>query len=152
MLFLLFGLAMNTRAKVLILNEDGAGLLLCQQALAAAGFSVLTTQTRDQLFAILTQQMIDVVLLECCSAEEIKLIGSIKAQWPDTQVVVATDSPSLANAKRAMGLGAYDYLAKPVLLGDICVAVQLAAVQKKWALHRITGQILIPSIHCGESS
>ena len=148
-LFVLLGFAMNTNAKVLIMNEDEAALYSRQRVLAAAGFSVLTTKTRNQLFDILTQQAIDVVLMETClpGADGPELVGAIKAQWPDTQIVVANESASLADAKEAIRLGAYDYLVKPVLFAEICGAVQRAAMQKKWALHRIPGRVSIPSIH-----
>lgn len=89
------------------------------------------------------------VLMETCSsgADGPELIRAIKAQWSDTQIVVATESASLADAKEAIRRGAYDYLAKPVLLDEICGAVQRAAMQKKWTLQRIPGRVSIPSIH-----
>lgn len=48
-LFVLLGFAMNTNAKVLIMNEDEAALYFLYRVLAVAGFSVLTAKTRNQL-------------------------------------------------------------------------------------------------------
>ncbi len=143
------GSTMKTSTNVLIFNDDEAALCSRQWGLAAAGFSVLTTRTRKQLFDILNQQAIDVVLMETClpDADGAVLIKAIKAQCPDTQIVVTTEYESLEAAKEAIRLGAYDYLVKPILLDEIRGVVQRAAMQKKWALHRIPGRVSIPSIH-----
>ena len=115
-LFVLLGFAMNIHAKVLIMNEDHAALCSSKRVLAAAGFSVLTARARSELIEILTQQTIDVVLMDTClpSAEVAELIRAINAQWPATQIIVATESASMADAKEAIRLGAYDYLVKPI--------------------------------------
>ncbi len=139
----------NANANVLIVNDDEAALCSRQWELAVSGCSVLTTRTRKQLFDILNQQAIDVVLMETSlpDADGAALIKAIKAQYPDTQIVVTTEFESLEAAKEAIRLGAHDYLVKPILLDEIRRVVQRAAMQKKWALHRIPGQVSIPSIH-----
>ena len=153
-LFVLIGFAMNTNANVLIVNENEAALFSRQQVLAAAGFSVLTARTRSDLFDVLTQQAIDVVLMDSFlpGVDGPRLIGTVKTQWPDTQIVVATESDSVSDAKEAIRLGASDYLVKPVLFDEIIGAVQRAALQKKWTLHLIAGEVPIAPIQRGKPS
>ena len=153
-LFVLLGFAMNTYAKVMITNENEAASGSVHRVLVAAGFTVLTARTRHELFDLLTQQEVDVVLLESflASSEGPELIRTIKAQWPDTQIVVATEYVSVAQAKESIRLGAHDYLVKPLELAEICGAVQRAALQKKWTLHLIAGEVPIASIQRGKPS
>jgi ActR/RegA family two-component response regulator len=51
-------------------------------------------------------------------------------------VVIITGYPTIETAKQAVGLGAYDYLAKPVGPDDVIKAANGAMTRKKWALHR----------------
>ena len=145
---------MNTHAKVLITNENDVASDFRERVLTAAGFTVRTASTRNELFDLLTQQAIDVVLMESflASSEGPELIRTIKAQWPDTQIVVATESACVADAKEAIRLGASDYLVKPLDFDEICGAVQRAALQKKWTLHLIAGEVPIASIQRGKPS
>ena len=44
----------------------------------------------------------------------IEFVRQIKAQWPETEVLVMTAYGSIETAVEAMRLGAYDYIAKPI--------------------------------------
>ncbi|TRZ69305.1 MAG: response regulator [Rhodocyclaceae bacterium] len=59
---------------------------------------------------------------------------AIKQRWPDCEVVIVTDHPSIETATVAIRLGAYDYLPKPVRPERLLQAAQEAVAHKQWAL------------------
>ena len=68
--------------------------------------------------------------------EGLGVLQSIKERWPESEVVVVTGYPSIETAKEAVKLGAYDYLAKPVVPDAVLRATTGAWMQKRWALQR----------------
>jgi DNA-binding NtrC family response regulator len=64
------------------------------------------------------------------------LLKTLKARWPDSEVVVITGYPSVDTAKEAIRLGACDYLAKPLAPGEVIAAANSAMEQKHWTLRR----------------
>ena len=133
---------MNSNAIVLVIDDDESVLRSYREALAGGDFTLQSARNVSEALGILAHQAIDVVLMEYLmpGADGLAVLRDIKAQWPDTEVVVITGSSSLERAKEAIRLGAYDFLAKPVSPQEISQAAEHAAIQKRWVLHRITSQ------------
>jgi DNA-binding NtrC family response regulator len=133
---------MNSNAIVLVIDDDESVLRSYREALAGGDFTLQSASNVSEALGILAHQAIDVVLMEYLmpGADGLAVLRDIKAQWPDTEVVVITGSSSLERAKEAIRLGAYDFLAKPVSPQEISLAAEHAAIQKRWVLHRITSQ------------
>jgi two-component system response regulator HydG len=81
----------------------------------------------------------DVVLLDLRmpGMDGVAVLGTIKQQWPETEVIVITGYPALETAKQAIKLGAYDYLAKPVGPDEVVSAANGAIAHKRWALRSV---------------
>ena len=82
------------------------------------------------------QHASDVVLLDLRmpDIDGMDVLETIKNRWPESEVVVITGFPSIESAKRAVRLGAFDYLAKPVGPEEVIKAANDAFVQKRWVL------------------
>ena len=78
----------------------------------------------------------DVVLLDLRmpGPDGLSVLETIKQKWPDAEVVVITGYPTVDSAKKAVRLGAYDYLAKPVGPDEVIQAARGALLRKQWAL------------------
>ncbi|HMK71375.1 MAG TPA: response regulator, partial [Xanthobacteraceae bacterium] len=64
-------------------------------------------------------------------------LRTIKQKWPESEVVIVTGYPSIASAKEAVRLGAFDYVAKPVGPQEVIDVTDAAMTRKRWALHRV---------------
>jgi len=53
-------------------------------------------------------------------------------------VVIITGYPTVASAKEAVRLGAYDHVAKPVAPQDVISVTDGAMAHKQWALRRVS--------------
>jgi two-component system response regulator AtoC len=91
----------------------------------------------EEALRAMEQQRFDVVLLDLRmpGTDGISVLRAIKQRWPESEVVVITGYPTIETAKKAVQLGAYDYLAKPVGPADVIDAAGRAMTQKKWTLH-----------------
>jgi len=65
------------------------------------------------------------------------VLKTIKARWPDSEVVMITGYPNVETAKEAVRCGAFDYLAKPVAPDAVIHAARSAALRKRWALRPV---------------
>ena len=55
------------------------------------------------------------------------VIQKIKHERPDTQVILLTGHGSFEDAQKGMRAGAFDYLVKPVDIGDLVRMLRIAA-------------------------
>jgi DNA-binding NtrC family response regulator len=85
------------------------------------------------------QRPFDVVLLDVWKSgfDGLAVLRSIKQKWPESEVVIITGNPTVASAKEAIRLGAYDYVAKPIGPEEVISLTAGAMTQKNWAMHRV---------------
>jgi DNA-binding NtrC family response regulator len=78
----------------------------------------------------------DLVLLDLRmpGMDGLSVLKALKRNWPESEVVVITGFPSVASAKQAVQLGAFDYLAKPVGPEEVIGAARNALTHKQWTL------------------
>ena len=75
----------------------------------------------------------DVVVLDVRMPEEdgIEILRAIKTHHPLVEVILLTGHASLSVAREGMGLGAFDYLMKPINIDDLLFKLQDAYEKKK---------------------
>ena len=61
----------------------------------------------------------------------IELLGKVKAEYPDTLVIIITAYGSIESAVKAMRIGATDYLLKPFKPEQLSLVMERISVQKK---------------------
>jgi DNA-binding NtrC family response regulator len=83
--------------------------------------------------AHLTEQTVDVVLLDVRMPEMdgIETLRTIKSRHPLVEVILLTGHASLTVAREGIGLGAFDYLLKPINIDDLLHKLQDAYEKKK---------------------
>ena len=129
---------MDEKTKILVVDDEEIVRLSHIRALASAHCKVEVVPDGNEALRIMEQRPADVVLLDLRmpGMDGMAVLKTIKQRWPETEVVIITGYPTIATAKEAVRLGAYDYLAKPIGPDDVINVANGAMTQKKWALHR----------------
>ena len=132
---------MNTKAKILIVDDEEVVRLSYMRILAGTNCNVKAVSTWTQIAQLMQQDPFDVVLLDLRMPEMdgITVLKALKQRWPESEVIIITGYPTLESAKEAVALGAYDYLTKPVGPDQVIDASNAAMQHKRWALHSDTG-------------
>lgn len=110
---------MDKRQPLLIVEDDPA--LLKQLKWSLSDYECLLASDKDQAMAQVRRHAPAVVTLDLGLPPKpdspdvgLDVLREVLALAPDTKVVVMTGQNDRANALKAIGLGAYDFLAKPV--------------------------------------
>ena len=108
----------EARRPVLIVEDDPA--LQVQMKWAFDAYEVAVASNREEAIAQLRHVEPAVVTLDLGLppdsdgvSEGFKTLGQILELAPDTKVIVLTGQNDVANARRAVSEGAYDFFAKP---------------------------------------
>ena len=112
-------------ARVLVVDDDAEMVALIERGLTRRGFTVLTAGGGDAAFAALTTEDVDVVVtdLQMAGLDGLALTERVVANRPGLPVIVLTAFGSMAAAIGAIRAGAYDFIAKPVELDALALAV-----------------------------
>jgi len=129
---------MENRIRVLVVDDEEVVRLGYWRVLSADGFRVKAASNGPEALNMMVGDPFDVVLLDMRmpGMDGMDVLRVIKERWPQSEVVVVTGYPSIETAKEAVKLGAYDYLAKPVVPEAVIKAATGAWMQKRWAIQR----------------
>ncbi len=123
-------------AKVLIADDDQAQRRIAASILKGEGHEILEAGSAEEALERLQQRPCEVVLTDMRMPGQggLHLLESAMKLTPAPEVVVVTAFGSVDTAVKAMRLGAYDYLNKPLDKDELVLLVQRAA--EKSALRR----------------
>lgn len=118
--------------KVLVVDDDEIVRLSHMRTLAGQSCDLEAVRGGTQALDSMQKRPADVVLLDLRMPEMdgLAVLQAIKAQWPQTEVVVITGYPSVYTAREAVKLGAFDYLAKPVSPDKLVEVANAAMAQR----------------------
>ena len=130
---------MNALHKVLVVDDDPVVRKSFDRVLSGKGYAVITAENGEEAIRKLNEEKYDVVYtdIRMPGMSGLEVAEEIKAKRPWTPVVIITGYPTVASAKEAVRLGAYDYLAKPIGPQDVINVTDSAITRKTWALQRI---------------
>src|SRR6516162_8852930 len=101
---------------VLVVDDDESLRRVTQVQLEEEGYTVATAAGGEDALAILRQQPQDLVItdLSMPGISGVELLRRIRAEYPETAVLLITAFGTVESAVEAIKLGAYDYITKPV--------------------------------------
>ena len=130
---------MSDKDRILIVDDDEVVRWSYLRSLQSVSCNVAAASDGEEALQTMEQNPVDVVLLDMRmpGQDGLSVLRAIKQKWPESEVVIITGYPTVASAKEAVRLGAYDYVAKPVGPQDVINLADSAAKRKRWALRRV---------------
>ena len=119
--------------RVLVVDDDPEMVALLDRGLVRRGYQVLTAPSGEATLRCLDTEDVAVVItdLNMAGLGGLALTERIVANRPGLPVIVLTAFGSLPAAIGAIRSGAYDFLAKPIDLDAVAVAVERAVRHRR---------------------
>jgi two-component system response regulator FlrC len=103
-------------ARILVVDDEDGIRAFLAEALEHDGHEVTTAASGDEALRLTAASAFHVVLtdLRMPGVDGMTVVRRLRAEQPDTEVIVLTAHGTVATAVDAMKLGVFDYLQKPV--------------------------------------
>ena len=115
-------------SRILVVDDhDNSRFTLCT-ILKRAGYSVVEADNGSKAIKILEKEYFDLIItdLKMEKVDGFDVIDFVKNISPTTEVIVITAYATIETAVKAIKLGAYDYISKPMRREEIIHTVQKA--------------------------
>ena len=124
--------------NILLIDDEPDILKTLEKALDLEGYQVVCAGGGEAALEIFRQQTFDLVItdMRMPGMSGIQLIAQVKSLDPDVEAIVLTGYGTLDNAVHALqGLGAFDYLTKPLEnIDDLFMTVEKALEKRRLSL------------------
>ena len=119
--------------SVLLVDDEENFVATLAKRLTLRRFDVFTATRADPAFAALSENPIDVVLLDVRmpDLDGIEATKEIKASHPLVEVILLTGHASMEASLEGMRMGAFDYLLKPVNIDELVYKIEDAHRKKE---------------------
>jgi len=127
--------------RILIIDDERTILLTLEALLGRHGYQPETAPTAAAGLRHLKNNAPAVVLLDLQlpDADGLEMLGQIKREHPETQVIILTAHDSLSNAIESIKRGAYHFISKPYAPEELLSLIEKAI--EKQSLLRETEQL-----------
>ena len=114
--------------KILLIDDSKEILETLSEYLRGEGYEVDTSSNGASGILMIEKKFYDIVLTDMMmpGVDGMEVLKYIKANSPESLCIVLTGYGTIKNAVEAIKSGAFDYLAKPVKLDEIQIALQRA--------------------------
>ncbi len=108
---------MNNKATILVVDDE-RGVRQSFNMVLKDEYHVLLAGTGEKAIDIFQENHIDLILLDILipDIDGIDLLKKFKQTDPNTEIIMVTAVNDLQTAVKAIKLGAYEYIIKPLLL------------------------------------
>ncbi len=102
--------------RIMIIDDEIEICNILKEFLEGLGYDVVATQSPIEGLRMISQDVVDVLILDLNMPEMsgLEVLKKVKLLHPDISVIVLTGFPSIDTAVKSMKMGAYDYLIKPI--------------------------------------
>lgn len=123
----------DTKAKILVLDDEAVALRNLQYILTKAGYDVVASQSGVRGLELITEQEFDVVLtdLKMPKVDGFRILQRVRELWPNTEVIIITGYATIDSAVDAIKMGAFHYISKPYQIEDVRRVVQEALERRR---------------------
>jgi two-component system NtrC family response regulator len=113
------------RGRILVVEDDDTLRRVTQLHLEKSGYSTAAVGDAAEALRVLEDEPQDLVItdLHLPGVSGLELLKSIRAKYPETEVVMITAFGTVVTAVEAMKFGAYDYVTKPIHLYELSALV-----------------------------
>ena len=124
---------MNEKIKILVIDDEKAIREGCHRVLTGKGYEVITAENGQKGLDILSQDSVDVVLLDLkmpvVGGEQVLEIA--RKEYPDVPVIIITGHGTVDTAVICMKSGAYDFITKPFQIDQFLLTITRAAEKRR---------------------
>ncbi|MBI5590284.1 MAG: response regulator [Deltaproteobacteria bacterium] len=101
--------------RILVVDDEARIRDACRLVLEDCGYGVCVASTGTKGLELIREQHFDIILLDLMMPElsGLDVLPEVKAQHPDTVVIVITGYATLEHSVDAMKKGAFDFIPKP---------------------------------------
>ena len=130
---------------VLIIDDEENLRKLLARVIELEGYTVLQAATAKEALKLLQREIVQVVIsdVKLPDANGVDLTGTIKKEFPSTEIIVLTAYGTIQDGVKAMKNGAFDYLTKgdhqEKILPLICKVSEKAQLQQR--VHKLESQL-----------
>lgn len=112
--------------KILVLDDEKVFREEIREFLEGDGFSVLLSAKPSEAFAVLSENEIDILILDLRLPEMdgLEVLKRVKIQYPEIEVIMITGHGDMDAVIQAMRHGAVEFFPKPFRLLDMRAAIQ----------------------------
>lgn len=112
--------------SILVLDDEKVFRKEIKEFLDGEGFSVLTAERPSEAFSILSENQIDILILDLRLPEMdgLQVLTKVKEEYPDIEVIMITGHGDMDAVINALRLGAIEFFPKPFRLLDMRAAIQ----------------------------
>lgn len=123
--------------KILLVDDDTTFCLMLKTWLTKKGFAVSEAFSCAEGLKKVKEADYDIILTDLRLPDEdgIHLLKTVKSMRPGVQVILMTGYADIQTAVLAIKLGAFDYVAKPVIPDEILKKIQEALEKKAEPAH-----------------
>ena len=106
----------NGKTKILVVDDDGTVSKFLETALEFKGYAVAVVSSGQEALKWINCEIFKMILLDLGLKDMsgMQVLEQIKKKNPALPVIMVTGCHEEAEARRALELGAYDYITKPV--------------------------------------
>jgi putative two-component system response regulator len=126
----------NKSERILIVDDEVTIRKLLRQKLSREGYQCEEADNAKQALDKLRSNLTELVILDIRMPGKsgIELLPEIRANYPDTAVVMATAVAETNIAIQCMKQGAYDYISKPFILDEVALCIERALEKRRLEL------------------
>ncbi|MBM3294784.1 MAG: response regulator [Candidatus Aminicenantes bacterium] len=119
--------------KILVVDDELTVCKSIRQALLREDYEVDMALSGEEALRKEAERHYDVMIVDLMmpGLSGMDLLKSLKAQNPDSKIIMVTGYPTMKNTIQAMQLGAFDFLPKPFLPSDLRGVVARALAEEK---------------------
>lgn len=121
--------------NILVVDDDSEIVALCRTILEKDGYGVDKAAMGRQALDLLGQKNYNFVILDLDlpDIDGMEILKTIKTKRPDVGVIIMTGIGSDEIKKKAIQLGADDYISKPFTVDEMCLIVRHCLEKQKLA-------------------
>ncbi len=113
-------------AKLLIVDDEKRMCAVLREALASSQLAITTAESGEAAWAALSLEHFDVIVsdIKMAGMSGLELLKKVKANTPETEVLLMTAYADARTAVEAMKVGAFDYIIKPFEIEELRLKIR----------------------------
>jgi len=122
----------DRRLKILVVDDEPGIIEVARLYLESEGYDVVTADSGVSLLSVIGEAEPNIVLLDIRmpDIDGLQCLRQIRSEYPDTEVIMMSGFATRQMAQKALELGAFDYLGKPLSFSHLIQVIEQIRITK----------------------